>query len=204
MLHISLQCSAHACPLACGFNKKGCRKLQQCVATTVLMSSPPVSSPGGPAAAPALAPASAVQPSASGAPAPAPVPVSAAAVPLPFQALSLPTVASSPSHNFPMDGLPLSFYRELIDANGGEAAFENLTTSNVKRSIIVPKTQNTKLSLSAQMRLAARHPDKNRQAISHVALRRTALRFNGCKIISLCSNSSSSPHFQAARGLRCN
>ncbi len=52
-----------------------------------------------------------------------------------------------------MDGLPLSFYRELIDENGGEAAFENLTTSNVKRSSIVPKTENTKLSLCAQMRL---------------------------------------------------
>ena len=40
-----------------------------------------------------------------------------------------------------MNGLPFSVFRELIDANGGEAAFEGLTTSNVKRSIIVPKTQ---------------------------------------------------------------
>ncbi len=103
--------------------------------------------PGGSAAAPALAPAPAVQPSASGTPALAPV--SAVAMPLPFEVLSLPAVASSPSDNFPMDGLPLSFYLELIDANGGEAAFESLTTSNVKRSIIVPKTQNTKLSLCA-------------------------------------------------------
>ena len=51
-----------------------------------------------------------------------------------------------------MDGLPLSFLRELIDENGGEAAFEGLTTSNVKRSIIVPKTQATKLSLCAQLK----------------------------------------------------
>ena len=62
-------------------------------------------------------------------------------------------MASTPSNYFPLDGLPLSFYRELIDANGGEAAFESLTTSNVKRSIIVPKTQNTMLSLCAHMRL---------------------------------------------------
>jgi hypothetical protein len=51
-----------------------------------------------------------------------------------------------------MDGLPLSYLRELIDENGGEAAFEGLTTSNVKRSIIVPKTQATKLSLCAQLK----------------------------------------------------
>ena len=59
---------------------------------------------------------------------------------------------SEKSDGIEMDGLPFSFFRELVDANGGEAAFEGLTTSNVKRNIIVPKTQSTKLSLCAQMR----------------------------------------------------
>ena len=44
------------------------------------------------------------------------------------------------------------YLQQLIDDNGGEAAFEGLTTSNVKRSIIVPKTAATKLSLCAQLR----------------------------------------------------
>ena len=55
-------------------------------------------------------------------------------------------------YDFDSYGLPISFFRELIDGNGGEAAFEGMTTSNVKRSIIVPKTQATQLSLCAQMR----------------------------------------------------
>ena len=119
--NVTCPCPMHACAQACGFKKKDCQQLHQCVAATVLMSSPPVSSPGGPAAAPALAPAPAVQAS-SGAPAPAPV--SDVAVHLPFQALSLPADAAPPLDDFPMDGLPLPFCRKLIDANGGEAAFE--------------------------------------------------------------------------------
>jgi tetratricopeptide (TPR) repeat protein len=55
-------------------------------------------------------------------------------------------------YDFEIFGLPVSFFRELIDGNGCEAAFEGMTTSNVKRSIIVPKTQATQLSLCAQMR----------------------------------------------------
>jgi hypothetical protein len=50
--------------------------------------------------------------------------------------------------------LPSTFLRELNDANGGEAAFEGLTTSQVKRSIIVPQTLASKLSLCAQMKRA--------------------------------------------------
>ena len=52
-----------------------------------------------------------------------------------------------------MDGAPLSCLRGLIDEHGGEAAFKGWTTSNVKRNIIVPRTQATQLSLCAQMRL---------------------------------------------------
>jgi hypothetical protein len=55
-----------------------------------------------------------------------------------------------------MDGLPVSFFRELIDANGGDAAFEAMTTSDVKRNIIVPQTQGTMLSMCAQMRQEGR------------------------------------------------
>jgi tetratricopeptide (TPR) repeat protein len=55
--------------------------------------------------------------------------------------------------DFPIDGAPVHFLREFIDANGGEVAFEGLTTSQVKRSVIVPKTQATQLSLCAQMKL---------------------------------------------------
>jgi tetratricopeptide (TPR) repeat protein len=50
------------------------------------------------------------------------------------------------------DGLPPLYLRQLIDDNGGEAAFEGLTTSNVKRNIIVPNTAASKLSLCAQLR----------------------------------------------------
>jgi tetratricopeptide (TPR) repeat protein len=53
--------------------------------------------------------------------------------------------------DFPTDGLPPCYLRQLIDEYGGEAAFEGLTTSNVKRNFIVPKTQATKLSLCAQL-----------------------------------------------------
>jgi tetratricopeptide (TPR) repeat protein len=60
--------------------------------------------------------------------------------------------ASYPADDFPVDGAPFSFLREFIDANGGEAAFEGLTTSQVKRSIVVPKTQANQLSLCAEMK----------------------------------------------------
>ena len=51
-----------------------------------------------------------------------------------------------------MDGFPFPFVREFIDANGGEAAFEGLTTDEVKDRFIVPQTQATKLSLCEQMK----------------------------------------------------
>jgi hypothetical protein len=79
----------------------------------------------------------------------APVPVPGAAPPSPAAAAS---ATQSPADDFPIDGFPFPFLREFIDANGGEAAFEGLTTSQVKRSIVVPKTQATLLSLCAQMR----------------------------------------------------
>ena len=63
---------------------------------------------------------------------------------------------ASSSDVFSMDGLPVSFFRELIDANGGDAAFEAMTTSDVKRNIIVPQTQGTMLSMCAQMRQEGR------------------------------------------------
>ncbi len=53
--------------------------------------------------------------------------------------------------DFSTDGLPPGYLRQLIDENGGEAAFEGLTTSNVKSNVIVRKTQATKLSLCAQL-----------------------------------------------------
>jgi hypothetical protein len=107
------------------------------------MRSSPLPSPGGSAssAAPTLLPV--FHPSAAAAPAP---------VPLAIQPLPVPTVAASALDDFPMDGLPLSFCRELIDANGGEAAFEGLTTSEVVNRFIVPMTQATQLSLCAQMK----------------------------------------------------
>ena len=51
-----------------------------------------------------------------------------------------------------MDGLPLQYCRQLIDTNGGEAAFRNLTTDDVKERYIVPMTQASQLSLCAQMK----------------------------------------------------
>ena len=51
-----------------------------------------------------------------------------------------------------MDSLPLSYCRELIDTNGGEAAFQGLTTDDVKERYIVPMTQATRLSLCEQMK----------------------------------------------------
>ena len=62
--------------------------------------------------------------------------------------------ASSPLDDFPIDGSPFHFLREFIDANGGEAAFQGLTTDDVKDRFIVPQTQATKLSLFAQMKQA--------------------------------------------------
>jgi len=63
-----------------------------------------------------------------------------------------PAAAAATTNDFLSDGLPHYFLRQLIDENGGEAAFEGMTTSNVKRNIIVPTTQASKLSLCAQMR----------------------------------------------------
>ena len=47
---------------------------------------------------------------------------------------------------FPMDGFPLPFFREFIAANGGEAAFDGLTSHDVNHRFIVPQTEATKLS----------------------------------------------------------
>jgi len=64
-----------------------------------------------------------------------------------------PTAAANaaPPFDFPMLGLPLPFIREFIDANGGEVAFEGLTTGDVKERFILPQTQATQLSLCGQM-----------------------------------------------------
>jgi tetratricopeptide (TPR) repeat protein len=67
-------------------------------------------------------------------------------------AVAASTPTSVPSEAEDWYGLPPMYLKQLIDDNGGEAAFEGLTTSNVKRSIIVPKTAVSKLSLCAQMR----------------------------------------------------
>ena len=61
-------------------------------------------------------------------------------------------VLSMPAIDFPIDGALFPFLREFIDANGGEAAFEGLTTDDVKDRFIVPQTFSTKLSLCAQMK----------------------------------------------------
>ena len=80
----------------------------------------------------------------------------AALAPIPVAPSHAAADASSSVDVFSMDGLPVSFFRELIDANGGDAAFEGMTTSNVKGRIIIPKTQGTKLSMCAQMRQEGR------------------------------------------------
>ena len=49
-------------------------------------------------------------------------------------------------------GLPLSCILEFIERNGGHAAFEGLTTSQVKRRFIMPETDATKQSLCEQLR----------------------------------------------------
>ncbi len=67
-------------------------------------------------------------------------------------ASSPPITVPSPPHDFPMLGLPPSFLRTFIEANGGEAAFHGLTTSHVRRQMIVPLTLPTTLSLCEQMR----------------------------------------------------
>jgi hypothetical protein len=64
-----------------------------------------------------------------------------------------PPLPSPPSDDFPMDGLPPSFLRDFIEANGGEAAFQGLTTSQVRQQFIVPQTQASALSLCAQLRM---------------------------------------------------
>jgi hypothetical protein len=56
--------------------------------------------------------------------------------------------------DFPIDGLLFPSLRQFIDANGGEAAFEGLTTDDVKDRFIVPQTLASKLSLCAQMKRA--------------------------------------------------
>jgi hypothetical protein len=43
-------------------------------------------------------------------------------------------IASSPADDFPIDGAPFPFLCELIDANGGEAAFQGLTTDRTMNS----------------------------------------------------------------------
>jgi hypothetical protein len=69
--------------------------------------------------------------------------------------INLQMCAVSPfDEAFPMDGVPFPFVREFIDVNGGVAAFEGLTTDDVKDRFIVPITQATKLSLCAQMKQA--------------------------------------------------
>jgi hypothetical protein len=59
---------------------------------------------------------------------------------------------SSDADAFPIDGAPFPFLREFIDANGGEAAFQGLTTDDVKDRFIVPQTRDTQLSLCAQVK----------------------------------------------------
>ena len=98
----------------------------------VAMSCPPLSSAGGSASASSAASASV--PVAQTSP-PAAPPVAPAS--LSIQALPVAAVAASAVHDFPMDGLPLQYCRELIDTNGGEAAFRNLTTDDVKERYIV-------------------------------------------------------------------
>jgi tetratricopeptide (TPR) repeat protein len=62
--------------------------------------------------------------------------------------------APPPADDFPIDGLQFPSLRHFIDANGGEAAFEGLTTDDVKERFIVPQTHASKLSLCAQMKRA--------------------------------------------------
>ena len=59
---------------------------------------------------------------------------------------------SSAPEDFPCDGVPPSYLRNLIDSHGGESEFEGSTTSDFKRTVIVPKTHATRMSLCAQMR----------------------------------------------------
>jgi hypothetical protein len=56
--------------------------------------------------------------------------------------------------DFPIDGLLFPSLRYFIDANGGGAAFEGLTTDDVKDRFIVPQTLASQLSLCAQMKRA--------------------------------------------------
>jgi hypothetical protein len=58
--------------------------------------------------------------------------------------IPMTTSTSSPAHDFPIDGAALSFLCQFIDANGGEAAFQGLTTDNFKNRFIAPKTQAAK------------------------------------------------------------
>ncbi len=54
----------------------------------------------------------------------------------------MPKIFPSPAFDdFSIDGLLFPSLRQIIDANGGEAAFEGLTTSEVKCNIIMPQTQ---------------------------------------------------------------
>jgi hypothetical protein len=62
------------------------------------------------------------------------------------------SASSVVADTFPIDGAPLSCLREFVKSNGGETAFEGLTTHEVKDRFILPKTQATKLSLCAQMK----------------------------------------------------
>ncbi len=64
--------------------------------------------------------------------------------------IPMTTSTSSPAHDFPIDGAALFFLCQFMDANGGEAAFQGLTTDNFKNRFIAPKTQAANLCLSAQ------------------------------------------------------
>lgn len=50
-----------------------------------------------------------------------------------------------------MDGLPLSLIHEFICDNGGEAAFQGLSSDDVKDRFVLPHTLISKLSMCAQM-----------------------------------------------------
>lgn len=53
--------------------------------------------------------------------------------------------------DLPMDGLPLCFLHEFICDNGGEVAFQGLSSDDVKNRFVLPYTRNTRLSMCAQM-----------------------------------------------------
>jgi hypothetical protein len=90
--------------------------------------------------------------------------------------------ASVPSQAEDWDGLPPMYLQQLIDDNGGEAAFEGLATSNVKRGIIVPKTAATKLSLCAQLRREGGRNQAAPSANSVLPFRRLSARGSSLRL----------------------